>query len=92
MNASEIRQNQTKSDKIRQIAFNYDKDYLTLPDGVELWGTRDGDWWLTGIKWFLLKGNTILFSQYQPPCESEKEAKRLRTKWLNELMRSGEGL
>jgi hypothetical protein len=82
MNASEIRH-----------AFNnYDKDYLTLPDGVELWGTRDGDWWATGTKWFLLKGNSVISSLYQPPNDDMKEAKRLRTKWLNELMRSGEGL
>jgi hypothetical protein len=82
MNASEV----------RIIASNFSGDYCAMPEGVELWGTREGDWWLTGIKWFLLKGNTILSSQYQPPCESEKEAKRLRTKWINELMRAGEGL
>ena len=83
MNASEI----------RQIAFNYDKDYLTLPDGVELWGTRAwGHWWLTGTTWFLLRGSSVVSSIYQPPNDDMKEAKRLRTKWLNELMRSGEGL
>jgi hypothetical protein len=82
MNASEV----------RIIASNYDKDYCAMPEGVELWGTREGDWWLTGTTWFLLKGNSVISSQYQPPCESEKEAKRLRTKWINELMRAGEGL
>ena len=68
-----------------------------MPEGVELWGTRDGDWWLTGTKWFLLRENTVLSSQYQPPCDSEKEAKRDRTCWIilemsNELMRAGKGL
>jgi hypothetical protein len=29
---------------------------------------------------------------YKQPCDSEKEAKRLRTKWINELMRAGKGL
>jgi hypothetical protein len=82
MNASEV----------RIIASNYDKDYCAMPEGVELWGTREEDWWLTGTTWFLLKGNSVISSQYQPPCESEKEAKRLRTKWINELMRAGEGL
>jgi hypothetical protein len=82
MNASEV----------RIIASNYDKDYCAMPEGVELWGTREGDWWLTGTTWFLLKGNSVISSQYQPPCESEKEAKRLRTKWINELMRAGKGL